>query len=128
MLRYIAPTRIYVYGSWTRDHETRGERDTRRDTANRIPRVSRLRLDVNHTSSGPTHAYVSLKQPVSHSSRRASLRSGCSSRLRPHFGRNFVGRVLTLFFFRERDAYDRFISVLKTDLPSFVTNSWSHAF
>lgn len=117
MLRYVAPTRPrFTYTDREgRNCETRGERrdETRRDAANRIPRVSRLRLDVNHASSGPTHAYVSLKQPVSHSSRRASLQSECSSRLRPEFGRNFVGQILTLLFFREGDAYDRFISVPK---------------
>lgn len=117
----LAPTRPrFTYT----DRETRGERrdETRRDAANRIPRVSRLRLDVNH--AGPTHAYVSLKQPVSHSSRRASLRSEYSSRLRPQFRRNFVGRVLTLFFLPQtrRDATRPFYRRAKTDLPSLVVS------
>lgn len=111
---------IYVHGPWA--PESRDERrETRRDAANRIPRVSRLRLDVNHASSGPTHAYVSLKRPVSHSSRRASLQSECSSRLRPQFGRNFAGRILTLFFSSakatRRDAAPFYQRPAKAGLP-----------
>lgn len=36
-------------------------------------------FNVNHASSGPTHAYVSLKQPVSRSSRRAHPSRSVSS-------------------------------------------------
>lgn len=71
--RYVAPTSLDIRarilnGGIARDGTRRDER--RGEAASRIPRVSRLSLDVNHASSGPTHAYVSLKQSVSRSSRR----------------------------------------------------------
>lgn len=101
MLRYEAPTRSRCAHTWVhgaRDHEAmrcdvrRGA--ARRGEASRIPRVSRLSLDVNHASSGPTHAYVSLKRPVSRSSRRIPpVWAFVSITSRKRFGRNFVGRI-----------------------------------
>lgn len=129
MLRYVAPTRprfTYVHGSWARDHK---RQETRRDETRRI--VFRGSHGSASTWIMPVPVRPTRTCPWNSRSRArldASLRPECSSRLRPQFGRNFVRRVLTLFFSsanttrRVRPFYQR----AKAGLPSLspIRSRW----